>query len=132
MKHNRGVRFIINFENFFFHISIIIKKMGENYLDDAIVKLSAEGSILFEKSVSQIFIENGLETIDLDSEFEVIEGVEDEVDTISFYEVETTLKNMLKKFEERIDTIRRKFYESLTENQKQMIKKNRRKSKKND
>jgi hypothetical protein len=39
---------------------------------------------------------------------------------------------MLKKFEERIDTIRRKFYESLTENQKQMIKKNRRKSKKND
>jgi len=37
------------------------KKMGENYLDDAIVKLSAEGSILFEKSVSQIFIENGLE-----------------------------------------------------------------------
>ena len=44
------------------------------------------------------FIENGLETIDLDSEFEVIEGVEDEVDTISFYEVETTLKNMLKKW----------------------------------
>jgi hypothetical protein len=39
----------------------IPKKMGENYLDDAIVKLSAEGSILFEKSVSQIFIENGLE-----------------------------------------------------------------------
>ena len=37
------------------------KKMGENYLDDAIVKLSAEGNILFEKSVSQIFIENGLE-----------------------------------------------------------------------
>ena len=41
-------------------------------------------------------------------------------------------KNMLKKFEQRIDTIRRKFYESLTENQKQIIKKNRRKSKKND
>lgn len=44
------------------------------------------------------FIENGLETIDLDSDFEVIEGVEDEVDTISFYEVETTLKNMLKQW----------------------------------
>jgi hypothetical protein len=29
MKHNRGVRFIINFENFLFHISIIIKKMGD-------------------------------------------------------------------------------------------------------
>jgi hypothetical protein len=36
------------------------KKMGENYLDDGIVKLSAVGNILFEKSVSQIFIENGL------------------------------------------------------------------------
>ena len=38
----------------------IPKLMGENYSDDAIVKLSAEGNILFEKSVSQIFIENGL------------------------------------------------------------------------
>lgn len=38
----------------------ISKKMGENYLDDALVKLSAEGNILYEKSVSQIFIENGL------------------------------------------------------------------------
>jgi hypothetical protein len=44
------------------------------------------------------FIENGLETINLDSEFEVIEAVEDEVDTISFYEVESTLKNILKKW----------------------------------
>ena len=44
------------------------------------------------------FIENGLETIDLDSEFEVIESVEDEVDTISFYEVEATLRNMLKQW----------------------------------
>ena len=43
------------------------------------------------------FIENGLETIEVNSEFEVIEYVEDEVDTISFYEVETTLKKMLKK-----------------------------------
>lgn len=44
------------------------------------------------------FIENGLETIEVDSKFEVIECVEDEVDTISFYEVETTLKKMLKKW----------------------------------
>tara|TARA_R110001583_G_scaffold15522_3_gene63905 strand:+ start:1667 stop:2191 length:525 start_codon:yes stop_codon:yes gene_type:complete len=44
------------------------------------------------------FIENGLETIDLSSEFEVIEAVEDEVDTISFYEVESTLKNLLKQW----------------------------------
>ena len=34
------------------------------------------------------FIENGLETIDVDSKFEVIEAVEDEVDSVSFYEVE--------------------------------------------
>ena len=37
----------------------IPKKMG-NFSDDAIVKLSAKGNILYEKSVSQIFIENGL------------------------------------------------------------------------
>ena len=44
------------------------------------------------------FIENGLETIDINSEFETIECVEDEVDTVSFYEVENTLKNMLKQW----------------------------------
>ena len=42
------------------------------------------------------FIENGLETIDIDSEYELIEAVEDEVDTISFYDVESSLKKMLK------------------------------------
>ena len=44
------------------------------------------------------FIENGLETIDIDSDFEVIDAVEDEVDSVSFYEVETVLRNMLKKW----------------------------------
>lgn len=44
------------------------------------------------------FLENGLETIDIDSEFEVIEAVQDEVDTISFYEVEKSLKNILQKW----------------------------------
>ena len=33
----------------------------EGFNDDAIVKLSSDGEILFEKSVSQIFIDNGLE-----------------------------------------------------------------------
>ena len=43
------------------------KKVGRKlvseggFTDDAIVKLSPKGDILFEKSVSQIFIENGLE-----------------------------------------------------------------------
>lgn len=44
------------------------------------------------------FIENGLETIDIDSDFEIIEAVEDEVDNVSFYEVETILRTMLKKW----------------------------------
>ncbi len=44
------------------------------------------------------FIENGLETIDLDNDFEVIEAADDDVDTISFYEVEQTLKSILKKW----------------------------------
>lgn len=41
------------------------------------------------------FIESGLETIEVDSEFEVIEALEDEVDSVSFFEVERTLKNVL-------------------------------------
>lgn len=44
------------------------------------------------------FIDNGLETIDLDNEFEVIEAADDDVDTISFYEVEQTLRSILKKW----------------------------------
>lgn len=44
------------------------------------------------------FIENGLETIELDSEFEVIEALEDEVDSVSFYDVERSLKNILQKW----------------------------------
>lgn len=44
------------------------------------------------------FIENGLETIDLDSDFEVIEAAENEVDTISFYDVEKSLREILKKW----------------------------------
>lgn len=44
------------------------------------------------------FIENGLETIDLDSDFEVIESIEDEIDSVSFYDIESTLKKMLKQW----------------------------------
>ena len=44
------------------------------------------------------FIDKGLETIDLDSDFEVLEATEDEVDTISFYEVESSLRSILKKW----------------------------------
>lgn len=44
------------------------------------------------------FIDKGLETIDIDSEFEVIEAAHDEVDTVSFYEVEKSLRDILKKW----------------------------------
>lgn len=44
------------------------------------------------------FIESGLETIEIDADFEVIEAVDGEVDTVSFYEVEKTLKNLLQKY----------------------------------
>ena len=47
--------------------SLPIEKVGRDIIehggfsDDAVVKLSAEGNILFEKSVFQIFLDNGLE-----------------------------------------------------------------------
>ena len=44
------------------------------------------------------FIESGLETIDIDSDFEIIEAVEGEVDSVSFYDVEKSLKNLLQKW----------------------------------
>ena len=44
------------------------------------------------------FIENGLETIDFQSEFEIIEASENEVDTVSFYDVEQSLLSILKKW----------------------------------
>jgi hypothetical protein len=44
------------------------------------------------------FQKNGLETLEIDEEFEVIEAVQDEVDTVSFYEVEKSLKEILQKW----------------------------------
>ena len=44
------------------------------------------------------FIDTGLETIPLDSDIEVVEAIKDEVDTVSFYEVEQSLKKILKKW----------------------------------
>lgn len=44
------------------------------------------------------FIDSGLETIALDETFHVIEAAENEVDTISLYEIENTLKTILKKW----------------------------------
>ena len=44
------------------------------------------------------FVDSGLETIDLDSEFEVIEALYDEVDSVSFSEIETSLVEILRKW----------------------------------
>lgn len=44
------------------------------------------------------FQKNGLETIEIGTEFEVIEAITDELDVVSFYEVESTLRNLLKKY----------------------------------
>ena len=44
------------------------------------------------------FQENGLETIAINDEFETIEAVENEVDTVSFYEVESSLRKILKQW----------------------------------
>ncbi len=45
------------------------------------------------------FFEKGLETIDIDSEFEVIEALEnDDIDTVSLYEVEKSIKSLLQQW----------------------------------
>lgn len=44
------------------------------------------------------FIDSGLETITHDDNYEVIEQVDSEVDTVSFYEVEKSLRELLKRY----------------------------------
>lgn len=51
------------------------------------------------------FIDKGLETIDLDDEFTTIDAVEDEVDSVSLYEVETSLIKILKKWSDASEVI---------------------------
>lgn len=51
------------------------------------------------------FIENGLETIDIDSEFEVIEAADGDVDAVSFFDVETSLVEILKRWSDVSEVI---------------------------
>ncbi|WGH74082.1 hypothetical protein P8625_08095 [Tenacibaculum tangerinum] len=44
------------------------------------------------------FQEMGLETIPLDDDLEIIEAVNQEVDSVSFYEIESSLRKILKKW----------------------------------
>lgn len=51
------------------------------------------------------FIDSGLETIEIDSDFEVIEATDDEIDTVSFYEVEKSLRSILKKWSDTSEIV---------------------------
>ncbi|WP_346883285.1 hypothetical protein [uncultured Algibacter sp.] len=51
------------------------------------------------------FIENGLETIDLDSTFEIIEAADNDVDTVSFYDVERSLVQILKTWSDASEVV---------------------------
>lgn len=51
------------------------------------------------------FIDNGLETIDIDCDFEVIEAADGDVDTVSFFDVESSLVAILKKWSDVSEVI---------------------------
>ena len=52
------------------------------------------------------FIDNGLETIELDSEFKVIERANaDDVDTVSLFDVESSLVEILKKWSDASEVV---------------------------
>ncbi|MDD7885636.1 hypothetical protein [Flavivirga sp. 57AJ16] len=51
------------------------------------------------------FIEKGLETIDIDSEFEIIEAADGDVDTVSFFDVESSLVDILKKWSDASEVV---------------------------
>ncbi|MFT5846356.1 MAG: hypothetical protein ACJARX_000293 [Psychroserpens sp.] len=51
------------------------------------------------------FVDNGLETINIDSDFDVIEACEEDVDTISFADVESSLVHILKKWSDTSEVV---------------------------
>jgi len=51
------------------------------------------------------FMEGGLETIPVNEDFEIIEAVKDEVDTVSFSEIEESLKEILKKWSDASEVV---------------------------
>ncbi|MGK0324373.1 MAG: hypothetical protein ACJAR4_002424 [Psychroserpens sp.] len=50
-------------------------------------------------------MDNGLETINIDSDFDVIEACEEDVDTISFADVESSLVHILKKWSDTSEVV---------------------------
>lgn len=51
------------------------------------------------------FQEKGLETIAISSNFEIIEAINNEVDTVSFFEVESSLRKILRKWSDVSEVI---------------------------
>ncbi len=51
------------------------------------------------------FIDSGLETIPIADTFEVIEASDDDLDTVSFYEVEKSLREILKKWSDASEIV---------------------------
>ncbi len=51
------------------------------------------------------FLEGGLETIPVHEEFEILDAVKDEVDTVSFSEVEDSLRELLKKWSDASEIV---------------------------
>jgi len=51
------------------------------------------------------FIDRGLETINLNDEFDVIESVHDEVDTVSFSDIEQSLISILRRWNKAEDIV---------------------------
>ena len=51
------------------------------------------------------FIDSGIETIDIDDEFEVIHATTDDVDTVSLFDVESSLVEILKRWSDASEII---------------------------
>ncbi|GGG43647.1 hypothetical protein [Bizionia arctica] len=51
------------------------------------------------------FIDSGLETIEIDSQFEIIEAAENDVDAVSFADVESSLVQILKRWSDVTEVV---------------------------
>lgn len=51
------------------------------------------------------FIESGIETVEVDETFDVIEACDNDLDTVSFYEVERNLREILKKWSDASEIV---------------------------
>ena len=51
------------------------------------------------------FIESGLEEIAINTEFEIIEATDNETDLVSFYDVESSLKRILREFSDASEIV---------------------------